>query len=276
LRLQGKIAVVTGGAGGIGAATASLLAAQGARVVVADIDGPGATAVADKIKAAGGEAIAIAGDMGREQDVRAMIDLAPSAFGGLDILFNNAAAIGPTQSLGLDGTVEQQDVAQWDHVMAVNLRGPMLASKYAIPLLRARGGGSIINTVSPAGWQAEPVHAAYGASKAGLILLTKHVACSHGPEGIRCNGIAPGLVVGENTAASLPPRWLDGRLRHTRSTRAGRPDDIAHTVLFLASPEAEYVNGIIIPVDGAYTAHNPYYAEHLELMASADTPEGLS
>jgi NAD(P)-dependent dehydrogenase (short-subunit alcohol dehydrogenase family) len=180
--------------------------------------------------------------------------------------------VGP-DDFGLDGAVEDQDAERWDRVMAVNLRGPMLACKYAIPLLRARGGGSIVNTVSPAAWQPEPVHAAYGASKAGLTLLTKHIACSYGPEGIRCNGIAPGLVVGPHTAAALPAGFLDGRMRHTRSTRHGRPADVAHTVLFLVSPEAEYINGVIIPVDGAYTAHNAYYADHLGLMAATGTPD---
>jgi NAD(P)-dependent dehydrogenase (short-subunit alcohol dehydrogenase family) len=142
-----------------------------------------------------------------------------------------------------------------------------------------RGGGSIVNTASPGGVLAEPVHVAYGASKAGLILLTKHVASTYGKHNIRCNSLGPGAVVGENTARSVPEGFLEQRLRHTPAPRLGVPDDIASVVAFLCSDEAAYVNGTFIPVDGGYLAHLPYFADHVELLqaqASAVDPHKSS
>jgi NAD(P)-dependent dehydrogenase (short-subunit alcohol dehydrogenase family) len=154
------------------------------------------------------------------------------------------------------------DVSVWDDLMRINLRGTMLCCKYAIPHLRARGGGSIINTASGAGHAGMLSHTAYGTSKAGVIMLTKYVATQHGKEGIRCNAISPGLVVtpatAENYAASGVGEMM---LRHHLTPRLGKPEDIANAVVFLASDESAFVTGETLAVDGGSLAHQPFYAD---------------
>jgi NAD(P)-dependent dehydrogenase (short-subunit alcohol dehydrogenase family) len=237
--------------------------------VVADIRGEGAARVAEEIQQQGGSATGCAVDVADEAMIVAMTGLAVDRYGGLDVLFNNAAATG-SDGTQQDGSVTEQDVDIWDRTMAVNLRGPMLGCKHAIPHMLRRGGGSIINTASPGGLLAEPVHLAYGASKAGLILLTKHVASTHGKLNIRCNALLPGAVVGENTAAAVPAGFLEQRTRHTPAPRLGMPEDIANVVAFLCRDETAYVNGAVIPVDGGYIAHLPYFADHVELLKSVN------
>lgn len=266
--LSGKVAIVTGAGAGIGAAVARVLAERGAQVLVADINAVGAEETAASIASTGGSAMPSFTDVAVEEDVQALIDRSVTAFGGLDILINNAAATSAID-MARDGVVTEQDVTVWDRIMAVNLRGPMLGCKHAIPRMIARGGGAIVNTVSPAAHFAEPTHAAYGASKAGLVLLTKHIASCYGQQGIRCNGVSPGAVIGENTLAAVPADFLRTRARHTCSPRLGRPLDIAETVAFLVSSVAEYINGVVLPVDGAYTAHLPYFADHVASLEGA-------
>ncbi|MGE0384943.1 MAG: SDR family NAD(P)-dependent oxidoreductase [Gammaproteobacteria bacterium] len=263
--LTGRCAVITGAATGIGAATARRLARDGAAVLVADINDAGAARTVEAIVAAGGRAAALHVDVAEEAMIVAMIETAARLYGGIDILFNNAAALGPDE-IQKDGPLTEQDAARWDRTMAVNLRGPMLACKYAIPRMIERGGGVIINTSSPAAVLAEINHCAYGASKAGLWQLTKHVATRYGRHGIRCNAIAPGAVIGENTRASLPPGYLERRARHTPAPRLGVPEDVASMVAFLVSDEAAYVNGIMVPVDGALLAHQPNFADEMDAL----------
>jgi NAD(P)-dependent dehydrogenase (short-subunit alcohol dehydrogenase family) len=256
-RLDGKIAIITGAASGIGRATARRVAAEGARTVVADLDAAGAQEVAGKITAAGGLGTAVQMDLGDTLSVRAMVDAAVAAYGGLDILHNNAAAtrLAATQ----DGPVSAADPDVWDETMRINLRGTMVAIQAAVPHMIARGGGSVINTASGSGLTGDLRNPAYGASKAALINLSRYVATEFGKQGVRCNAISPGFIVisekpgREGVAATM--------LRHALTPRLGRPEDVAAMVVFLASDESAFITGQNICVDGGMLAHQPYVAD---------------
>ena len=259
-RLNGKIAIVTGAASGIGAEIARAIAAQGARVVVADINADGAASHAAALRAQGLTADSTRADIGDEASVRELIDFAARHFDGLDILVNNAADT--RLSSTRDGVIEQMSTEVWDATMRVNLRGTMLACKFAIPHLRARGGGAIVNISSGAALAGATGYTAYGVSKAGIATLTQYLATQHGKEGIRCNAIAPGLIVTPATEATYASGNVGAMmLRHHLSPRLGRPADIAAAVVFLSSDEAEFINGHLLCVDGGLMAHQPYYAD---------------
>ncbi len=256
-RLAGKAAVIVGASGGIGTATALMMAAQGASLVLAGRNLDRVETLARKVQAQGGKAFAIKCDVAREEDVDAMVDFAAGRLGGLDIVYNNAA----TTDVARDGAVETTEVELWDTVMQVNLRGSMLVCRAAIPHLRARGGGSIINVTSGVGLSADVARSAYGVSKAAVVTLTQFVATQTGKDGIRCNVICPGLVVTPAVADQLGPEALAMMLRHTLSPRLGLSDDIAAAVVYLASDESAFVTGQTLAVDGGVRVHLPYYAE---------------
>lgn len=268
-RLKDKVAIVTGAASGIGAETAAALGREGAWVVIADINLDGALRQAASMTAEGAAAAATSVDMGDPASVEALIEFAVERFGGLDILDNNAAdtRLSTTRDVG----VEHTDIEVWDALMRTNLRGTMLACKYAIPKLRARGGGSIINISSGAGLTGALAPTAYGVSKAGISSLTQYVATQHGKEGIRCNAIAPGLIVTPVTAQTYAAGDF-GRmmLSHHLTPRLGTPSDIAAAVVFLASDEAAFITGQTICVDGGLLAHVPYYADIVAASRVAD------
>ena len=256
-RLDGKIAIITGAASGIGQATARRVAAEGARTVVADLDAAGAQEVAGKITAAGGLGTAIQMDLGDTLSVRAMVDAAVTAYGGLDILHNNAAAtrLAATQ----DGPVSAADPDVWDETMRINLRGTMVAIQAAVPHMIARGGGSVINTASGSGLTGDLRNPAYGASKAALINLSRYVATEFGKQGVRCNAISPGfIVISEKPGREAVAATM---LRHALTPRLGRPEDVAAMVVFLASDESAFITGQNICVDGGMLAHQPYVAD---------------
>jgi NAD(P)-dependent dehydrogenase (short-subunit alcohol dehydrogenase family) len=265
MTLQGKIAIVTGAGGGIGAACAARLARAGARVVVADIDGASAERQAARIRAAGGEAVAADTDIGDDGSIRALMATTVQAFGGLDILHNNAAATGISSTV--DAPVEHMDIGVWDDTMRINLRGTMLCTKYAIALMRARGGGSIINTSSAAAQRGALGYSAYACAKAGIDALTRYVAAQHGKESIRCNAVAPGLVVSPATEAYFSGPAGAMMLSHHLTPRLGQPDDIAEAVLFLASAASAFITGQVINVDGGSLSHQPYYADEWRARA---------
>jgi NAD(P)-dependent dehydrogenase (short-subunit alcohol dehydrogenase family) len=256
-RLEGKIAIITGSASGIGAATARRVAAEGASTVVADLDAAGAKEVADAITAAGGQAIAVEVDLGDNDAVRAMIEAAVTAYGGVDILHNNAAAtrLAATE----DRPVSTADPAVWDTTMQVNLRGALVAIQAVVPHMIARGGGSVINTSSGAALAGDLGHPAYAASKAALISLTLYVATEFGKQGVRCNAISPGFIVipGKPGREAVSATML----RHSLTPRLGTPEDIAALVVFLASDESAFITGQNISVDGGTRAHQPYVAD---------------
>jgi len=273
-RVKNKIAIVTGAASGIGAACAARLAQEGALLVVADLNLEGAQQQVRRIKETGGEAIAAHVDIGDESSIDALFDLTLEAWGGLDVLHNNAAAT--SLSSTVDAAIETVDVAVWDDTMRINLRGTMLASRRALPLMRLRGGGSIINTSSGSAQAGALGYSAYGVCKAGIENLTRYIAAQHGKEGIRCNAIAPGLIVTPVTQAYYVGEIGEMMLSHHLTRRLGQPEDIAHAVVYLASDEAAFVTGQVFNVDGGLLSHQPYYADEIRARAAAtaNVPKG--
>jgi len=231
MRLDDKVALITGAASGMGASMARIFAREGAKVVVADVlEEEGRRVVAD-ITQANGAAIFRHLDVTSEAEWKATIDAALAEFGKLDILVNDA---------GLSGSAVEDlfDTAAWDLLMSVNARGAFLGMKFAIPIMKAAGGGSIVNISSISGITGQhQIHVAYNASKGAVRTLTKAAAVQHGADNIRINSVHPGLM-----------------LRQVPMGRAGRPEEVANAVLFLASDEASYITGAELYVDGGYLA----------------------
>ncbi|MDQ1380148.1 MAG: hypothetical protein QOG65_3760 [Actinomycetota bacterium] len=259
-RFSGKVAIVTGGGSGIGRATALLFAAEGAQVTVADIAAPAAAEVVAAIETAGGSARVQITDVADADAVAAMVADTVQAYGGLDVLHNNAAALDQNR---VDQDVVTMDLATWERVMAVNLNGPMLGCRFAIPAMLERGGGAIVNTASAAAFYGSHSLAAYGTSKAGVVALTRYVATAYGERGIRCNAVAPGVVVAQAAQEALGGPMGDRLRRYSTSHLVGRlgyPEEIAASVAYLASDDAAFVTGEVLRVDGGFTAHTPTYA----------------
>lgn len=250
-RLDGKVALITGAAGRIGRQSALRFAAEGARVVCADISEAEAAAVVDQITGAGGTAITCHVDVSKDADCAAMVAAAEQEFGALHILFNNAA-ISHIDDAGAVDTEEQI----WDLTMSINLKGVYLGCKHAIPALRRAGGGSIINMASfVALLGAATPQLAYTASKGGVLALSRELAVIHARENIRVNALCPGP---QNT--DLLMKYLntddkrERRLVHVPMGRFGEPSEIADAALYLASDESSYVTGTSFTVDGGVTA----------------------
>jgi NAD(P)-dependent dehydrogenase (short-subunit alcohol dehydrogenase family) len=253
-RLAGKVAVVTGGGGGIGGSTARALAREGAAVLVVDIDEAAAGSVAAAIGDAGGDAAAYRADLSDEDQVVAAVHAATARFGRLDVLHNNAA-LTDSDFLRADSAVTDLSVEVWERTLAVNLRSQMLTCKHAVPTMVRGGGGSIINMSSGASLKGDRTRTAYGVSKAGVNALTLYVATSHGKQGIRANAILPGLVITDAVRAHLDEATLARLGTATLTPSVGQPEDIADVVVFLASDESRYVTGQLIAVDGGMSAH---------------------
>jgi NAD(P)-dependent dehydrogenase (short-subunit alcohol dehydrogenase family) len=249
-RLEGKVAIVTGAGGGIGAASARVMAREGASVVVADINGSAAERVADEI---GNTAVAAEIDVSDESSIKRMIETALESFGGLDLLHNNAT---DSAANATDIDIVTLDMELFDRLIAVNLRGVVMGCKHAIPHMLERGGGAIVNTASIEGFRARGVRAVYGATKAGIVQFTKSVAASYGPRGIRCNAVAPGLVL-TPAVAGITPAQLEASQRIYPMPRLCQPEDVANAVLFLASDEAGFVNGETLMVEGGASVYMP-------------------
>jgi NAD(P)-dependent dehydrogenase (short-subunit alcohol dehydrogenase family) len=244
--LNNKVIIVAGGATGIGAATCRRLADEGAHVVVGDINAGAAEATA---RAIGGRHLQF--DITNEENCRALVDVAVSAFGGLDGLFTVAADTSK-ETLGRDSEADLLTVPLdvWQRTLDVNLTGTFLMTRSALPALLERGGGSIVNTLSGLIFYGSPIRPAYLASKGALVALTRHVATRWGKEGIRCNAVAPGFVMTEQVAHNVTQEERDQVFAANRSTRHGRPADIAATVSFLLSDDAEWINGQMHLVNG--------------------------
>jgi len=257
-RLENKVVIVTGAGGALGSAMARASAREGARLLLADINLPGAQALADELAATAAHApLACHLDLGDPASVEAMIAMAVERLGGLDALVNNAA---DTAMVKRDGRVEDMDIEVWDETMKVNLRGSMVACKYAIPALRARGGGAIVNISSGSAIRGSGTISAYGASKAGLIALSQYVAAQHGHEGIRCNALLPGVIMVAGSAQFFGPVREEVLAQHL-SPRLGVPADIAEAVLWLIADSGAYVNGQTISVDGGANSHACFYMD---------------
>lgn len=243
-RLEGKVAIVTGAASGIGKASAALFAREGAKVIAAD------RAEADGV---------VAADAGREEEVQRLVDHAVAQHGGLDIFFANAGVSGGLAS------IFEQSVEDWQEILRINLIGPFLAIKHAAPAMKERGGGSIICTASVAGLRAGAGGPAYSASKAGVIRLVQVAATQLCGAGIRVNAICPGLIETGMTRELFERARAAGKedqIGHLNPLkRGGVPDEIAGAALFLASDESSYVNGHALVVDGGLSASHPFYRQ---------------
>jgi NAD(P)-dependent dehydrogenase (short-subunit alcohol dehydrogenase family) len=248
--LKDKVAVIAGGATGIGAATSVRLAEEGVSVVVGDINIETTAALVAKITAAGGKAIAVQFDISDDASVKRLVDTAVDTYGGIDLMHANAADLSLCLS---DSDAVDLSLEIWDRTMAINLRGHLLCTRHAIPALLKRGGGAIVYTSSGAAYVGEPVRVAYAVSKSGINALMRHVASRWGKEGIRSNAIAPGVVMTESSTANMPDEMRAMILQMGRSPRLGRPDDIASMVALLFSDEGEWINGQVVSVDGGVT-----------------------
>jgi NAD(P)-dependent dehydrogenase (short-subunit alcohol dehydrogenase family) len=250
--LRDRVIVIAGGATGMGAATALRLAREGARVVVGDIELAKAQQTARAIEASGARAVAVEYDQSDEESVANLISSAADHFGSVNGLYANAADLS-FETRGRDGDLLAIDVALWERTMRVNLIGFAIAIRSVLPHLCAAGGGSIVCTSADATRSAEPDLPAYTASKAGVNTLVRYVAAHWGKEGIRCNAVSPGLIMSERAHEYIEregPALLDRIRASVKSPRLGQPEDIAGTVAFLLSDDAEWINGQVWSVNG--------------------------
>ena len=249
MRLNGKVALVSGGASGMGQSEALIFAREGAKVVVADVMETEGRQVADKIKAAGGQGLFVKLDVGQEAEWDKAVNATVGAFGKLDVLVNNA---------GISGTFDQDmlSTAAWDTLMEINAKGVFLGMKTAIPAMQRAGGGAIVNISSISGFVGQQgVHMAYNASKGAVRIMTKTAAVQFAQHGIRVNSVHPGMLPPmRSSKGSADPTWREKMIRAVPMKREGRVEEVAHAVLFLASDEASYITGTELVVDGGYLA----------------------
>jgi NAD(P)-dependent dehydrogenase (short-subunit alcohol dehydrogenase family) len=250
MRLEGKVALITGAGSGQGQEAAVLFATEGARVIVTDVSEEGIKQTVEKVKAAGGEAVGRQMDVADAAQVEEGIAFAVRTFGALNVLYNNAGVY----LRGKDGPVTRVENDIWDLTLNINLKGMYLCCRYAIPEMIKAGGGSIVNTASAAGLIGTNYHA-YSASKGGMIALSRSIATTYAPQNIRSNVICPGFIETPMTAEiSGSQRLLQAYLESTPLHKAGKPLDIAYMALYLASDEAAFVTGGVFVVDGGVTA----------------------
>jgi NAD(P)-dependent dehydrogenase (short-subunit alcohol dehydrogenase family) len=253
MRLQDKVAIITGAGGGMGRTAALMFAAQGARVVAAEFSEAAGQETVRLVQESGGDASFVKVDVSKEADARRMVDHAVATYGNVDVLYNNAGIMPEA-----DHSVIDTEVDVWDQVMAVNLRGVFLGCKYAIPQMVAHGGGSIINIASFVALVGCSVpQDAYTASKGALLSLTRSLAVQFGPNGVRTNAICPGPV-----ETPLLMEWLVKdeeakriRLARNPTGRFGKPEEIVHMAIYLASDESRWTNGAQLVVDGGITVN---------------------
>jgi NAD(P)-dependent dehydrogenase (short-subunit alcohol dehydrogenase family) len=249
MRLQGKVAVISGAAHGMGEVEAKLFAAEGARVVIADILENEAQQVVAAITGTGGEALFVRLDVTKEEDWQEVVSTAVARLGKLDILVNNA---------GISGTYtsDLMSTEAWDRIMAINARGVFLGMKYAIPAMQKAGGGSIVNISSISGVVGQDyTHMAYNASKGAVRIMTKSAAVQYAKDGIRVNSVHPGIMPAMRTSrGSAMPETRQRMLAQVPMGREGRREEVGYAVLFLASDEASYITGTELVVDGGFLA----------------------
>lgn len=251
-RLADKVVLITGAGGGQGRAAAVLFAQEGAKVVVTDIKVEGGQKTVQLVKSAGGEAVFQEMDVSKAADVEAAVRCAVATYGGLHIMYNNAAVLHKN-----DTTVTNLEEDMWDFIIGVNLKGVYLGCKYAIPEITNAGGGSVINVSSLAGLLGVGNVHAYTAAKGGVISLTRVIATGYAAKNIRCNVICPGAVdtpMMAHVLHSSNPKRLERVAKSHPIGRVGTPEDIAAMALFLASDESSWVTGSVFTVDGGYAA----------------------
>ncbi len=271
--LTGKTGIVTGagGIGGIGAATARRLAQSGARLVLADLPGAQLQDIATTLRQEGFEVSTCPTDISDEAAVAALMDFTKKTYGGLDFLVNNAASQGHAG----DMDVVTMSVEFWDRIMSVNARGTMLMCKHAVPLLIAAGGGSIVNISSGTAAQGDFYATAYAATKGAINTLTKYVATQYGAQGVRCNAIAPGLVMTPRLGANMPAPMQEIFRQHCLTQSLGLPEDIPESVEFLVSARSRFITAQVIAVDGGIASHVPTTVQVAKLFAApqAQSPQ---
>jgi len=249
LRLKGKVAIITGASSGIGRATSLLFAREGATVVASSNRPEELAALEREAAALAGPLLAIEADVTSEEQVARLVRTAAERFGGLDILVNNAGIVS-------FGTVTETSLEEWQRLVDVNLRGVFLCSKYAVPELRRRGGGAIVNVASINGIRGNHRLAAYAATKGGVVALTYAMAIDHAAEGIRVNCVCPATIEDTGQAALAwelaedKQAWRRYLLEKHPLGRLGRSDEVAYAILFLASEESSFLTGVALPVDG--------------------------
>ncbi len=253
MRLRNKVAIVTGGAAGIGRAICELFAEEGAKVVVADIDADGGRETVERVEKAGGHAIFVPTDVAQESQVESLVESAVSEYGALNALVNDAAAF-------VFGRVEDVADADWRRVFGVNVLGPSYTVKHALPHMRAAGGGSIVNVASVSSFIAQPAFVPYNTSKGALLQLTRCLAMDLAPDNIRVNCVCPGAILTQATelhrqfTGEEREKFLNDAADSNFMKRFGQPKEIAYGALFLASDESSFMTGQPLIIDGGATA----------------------
>lgn len=250
--LDGKRFIIAGGATGIGAATVERLVSEGAHVAIGDINASSARATAERMNEAGGSTFAVEFDFADESSIRDLIKKSVSLLGGVDGIFNVGADLSQ-ETMSRDLDILSMDVAVWRRTMEVNLFGYALSCREVIPYLLERGGGAIVNTSSGGALGGEPMRPAYAASKAGVSALTRHISSRWGREGIRCNAVAPGIVLTEALQRHDISELKKAAEFSLRTLRLGEPEDLAAVATFLLSEDSAYVSGQVWSVNGGWT-----------------------
>jgi NAD(P)-dependent dehydrogenase (short-subunit alcohol dehydrogenase family) len=245
--LKDRVAIITGGATGIGEATALLFAEQGAKVVIADYNVEQGMRTTENIKHRGGDSLFVKVDVSSGTEVQHMVEETAKHFGTVDILFSNAG-------IGTQGSAAELPEAEWDRVININLKGVYLGAKAVLPIMMAKKRGAIINNASILGHVGFPATPAYNAAKGGVILLTRNLALDYAPYNIRVNAVSPGFIKTPLVMSGLSEEIQQELAKSHALGRLGNPDEVAHCVLFLASDAASFVTGISLLVDGGYTA----------------------
>jgi len=276
-RLEGLVAVVTGGASGIGRATAEAMAREGAFVVVADRDTDTAGDVAAAIRTQGAGAESVPVDIADESSVMAMVEQLVVVHGAVDVLVNSAA-ITDRAHQAQDTSVSDMDLSVWNHTLAVDLTGTMLVCKHVLPLMVAQARGSIVNVSSNSALGGDLGLSGYAAAKAGVNSLTRSIATAYGKSGIRCNTVSPAAIRGPTFAASVPPPLIEAMQANCLLPYLGVPSDVADAIVFLASAEARFVTGQVLCVDGGLLSHLPHVADlrRLGLASAVPAADGRS
>jgi NAD(P)-dependent dehydrogenase (short-subunit alcohol dehydrogenase family) len=251
MRLDGRVALITGGASGMGKVAAGLFASEGARVILTDVADEAGEATAAEIRDAGGEAAYVHADVSSEAEARAMVDAAVDRFGGLHVLYNNAGVMMPE-----DGSVEATDERVWDITLNVNVKGVAFGCKYGVPAIIASGGGSIVNVASFVAWMgAATSQIAYTSSKGAVLAMTREIAVEYARRGVRCNALCPGPIETPLLMQLLSDDTKrQRRFVHIPMGRLGQAEELAKAALFLASDDSSFMTGASLIVDGGITA----------------------
>jgi NAD(P)-dependent dehydrogenase (short-subunit alcohol dehydrogenase family) len=247
MRLKNKVAIIAGSARGMGRVFALRFAQAGAKLTVCDV--LDCAPVAEEIEALGGEALALKVDVASERDTAEMARKTAERFGRIDILVNNAAVVGAIEVKDFVKPVEELVAADWDRIMAVNVKGVFLCCKAVMPYMKKQGGGKIVNIASTAAFTGLPDFLHYSTSKGGVVTMTRGLATALGDFNINVNAVAPGLVMTEAMQATVSPEWAKEAVERQLLKRAIQPEDIASAVLFLASGEAEMITGEVLAVN---------------------------